>query len=187
MSRTAWICHDDCAVLLRLLSPANALAMETALDTGLRISDVLSIKTAQLVSQRVTVREKKTGKTRRVYLPRSLLDRLKASAGSLYVFEGRDDPAKHRTRQAVYKDVVRRGYLPQVWLGYLPKNPRTRQTGNNTNISCFRASGLILFCSVGKLSFTSIQSLCMVKNYVKQVEFTFSGKTTYCLFQDKGV
>lgn len=107
MSRTAWICHDDCAVLLRLLSLANALAMETALDTGLRISDVLSIKTAQLVSQRITVRERKTGKTRRVYLPRSLLDRLKASAGSLYVFEGRDDPTKHRTRQAVYKDVVR--------------------------------------------------------------------------------
>ena len=107
MSRTAWICRDDCAVLLRLLSPANALAMETALDTGLRISDVLSIKTAQLVSQRITVRELKTGKTRRVYLPRSLLDRLKASAGTLYVFEGRDSPDRHRTRQAVYKDVVR--------------------------------------------------------------------------------
>ena len=107
MSRTRWICHNDCAVLLRLLSPANALAMETALDTGLRISDVLALRTEQLRSQRFTVRESKTGKSRRVYLPRGLWLRLKASAGSLFVFEHRDDPTRHRTRQAVWKDVRR--------------------------------------------------------------------------------
>lgn len=81
--------------------------MECALDTGLRISDVLSLRTAQIGSQRLTVRESKTGKTRRVYLRRALWERLKAVAGSLYVFEGRDSPDKHRTRQAVYKDVKR--------------------------------------------------------------------------------
>lgn len=107
MSRTSWLCHDDCAVLLRLLSPANALAMECALDTGLRISDVLSLRTCQLGSQRLTVRESKTGKTRRVYLPQSLYRRLQAQAGSVYVFEGRDSPTRHRTRQAVWKDVKR--------------------------------------------------------------------------------
>lgn len=107
MSRTNWLCHDDCAVMLRLLSPANALAMETALDTGLRISDVLALRTAQLSSQRLTVIESKTGKRRKIYLPKKLYSRLKSSAGAVYVFEGRDDTNKHRTRQAVYKDVVR--------------------------------------------------------------------------------
>ena len=107
MSRTNWLCHSDCAVLLRLLSPANALAMETALDTGLRISDVLALRSEQLRSQRLTVRESKTGKTRRVYLPQSLYRRLQAQAGSVYVFEGRDSPTRHRTRQAVYKDIRR--------------------------------------------------------------------------------
>lgn len=81
--------------------------MECALDTGLRISDVLSLRTVQIGSQRLTVRESKTGKTRRVYLRRALWERLKAVAGSLYVFEGRDSPDKHRTRQAVWKDVRR--------------------------------------------------------------------------------
>ena len=81
--------------------------MECALDTGLRISDVLSLRAAQIGSQRVTVHESKTGKTRRVYLRRALWERLKAIAGSLYVFEGRDSPDKHRTRQAVWKDVRR--------------------------------------------------------------------------------
>jgi len=107
IARTNWIPASDCAVLLRLLRPENAIALELALDTGLRISDVLSLRTAQVGSQRITVRESKTGKTRRVYLRKSLWERLKAVAGSLYVFEGRDSPDKHRTRQAVYKDVKR--------------------------------------------------------------------------------
>lgn len=107
IARTKWIPASDCAVLLRLLRPENALALELALDTGLRISDVLSLRAAQIGSQRVTVHESKTGKTRRVYLRRALWERLKAIAGSLYVFEGRDSPDKHRTRQAVWKDVRR--------------------------------------------------------------------------------
>ena len=107
MSRTRWLPPSDCAVLLRLLCPTNALAMEVALDTGLRISDVLALRSDQLGSQRITVREQKTGKLRRVYLSQSLWERLRASSGSLYVFEGRDSPTRHRTRQAVWKDVRR--------------------------------------------------------------------------------
>lgn len=107
IARTRWMPRDDCTVLLRLLRPANALAMETALDTGLRISDVLALRTDQMGSQCVRVRESKTGKMRRVYLRRPLWGRLRAAAGAVYVFEGRDSPSKHRTRQAVYKDVRR--------------------------------------------------------------------------------
>lgn len=105
--RTDWVCRDDCKVLLRLLTPANALAMEVALDTGLRIGDVLELRTEQLQRQRISVRERKTGKTRRVYLPRHLIDRLQGQAGAVWVFPGAVDPSKHRTRQAVWKDVKR--------------------------------------------------------------------------------
>lgn len=114
MARTKWLPASDCAVLLRLLSPANALAMETALDTGLRISDVLSLRSDQLVHQRITVRERKTGKLRRVYLRKALWERLRASAGSVYVFPGRDSPDRHRTRQAVWKDVKRAAVAMRV-------------------------------------------------------------------------
>lgn len=107
MGRTDWMCKDDCKVLLRLLTPANALAMEVAFSTGLRIGDVLALRTEQL-APRMSVRESKTGKRKRVYLGASLLERLRAQAGAVWVFPGALDPVgKHRTRQAVWKDVRR--------------------------------------------------------------------------------
>lgn len=76
--------------------------------TGLRIGDVLELRTDALrKSPRLTVRELKTGKRRRVSLPAELYKRLLAIAGKVYVFEHRTDWRKHRTRQAVYKDLKR--------------------------------------------------------------------------------
>ena len=105
--RTDWICRDDCKILLRLLTPANALIMETAFDTGLRVGDILELRSDQITRQRFTVREHKTGKSRRIYLPESLRSRLADQAGAVWVFPGTIDPNKHRTRQAVWKDIKR--------------------------------------------------------------------------------
>lgn len=105
--RTDWVCRDDCKVLLRLLTPSNALAMEVALDTGLRIGDVLALKKEQLHTH-MRVLERKTGKKKRVYIPKDLLWRLVIHSGEVWVFPGAIDPVgKHRTRQAVWKDVKR--------------------------------------------------------------------------------
>lgn len=92
--------------ILAALTPANAAAIEVAMHTGLRIDDVLSMETKKL-GQRMWVKEKKTGKTKRIYLSAPLLARLKALAGPVFVFQGRLSRNKHRTRQAVYKDIVR--------------------------------------------------------------------------------
>lgn len=90
------------------MMPANRLAVEIADVTGLRIGDVLTIRTDALVkAARLTVRESKTGKTRRVYIPAKLRARALNQCGAVYVFEGRNDIHKHRTRDAVYKDMVR--------------------------------------------------------------------------------
>ena len=91
--------------MLAALTPANALAMRVALHTGLRINDVLSLKTEKLAA-RLWVTESKTKKRRQIGLPEPLLSDLKKQAGTCWVFEGRD-PTKHRTRQAVWKDVKR--------------------------------------------------------------------------------
>lgn len=80
--------------------------MRVSLHTGLRISDVLDLKTAQLAS-RFWIIEKKTGKHKYVGLPAPLLEDLKANAGETYVFPSRSNPAKPRTRQAVWSDVKR--------------------------------------------------------------------------------
>lgn len=96
--------------------------MQVSMTTGLRVSDVLGLKTAQLrQSQRVSVRELKTGKTRRVWLPRELYDEMLEQAGRLWVFEGRTDWRKPRCRSAVYKDVKRAAGLFRA-SGVVPRN-----------------------------------------------------------------
>ena len=87
--------------------PANRLACEVSIATGLRIGDVLSITTEQVRGGRWTVTESKTGKRRRVRLPVDLQRRILAQAGPIYAFSGRLDGRRHRTRQAVYKDIRR--------------------------------------------------------------------------------
>ncbi len=102
--RSDWIPKGDMEKILSALTPENRLALEVSLATGLRIGDVLALKTETL-KKRFTIKEEKTGKTRSVYLPVELLDRCISFSGRFYVFEHRTNAKKHRTRQAVYKDL----------------------------------------------------------------------------------
>lgn len=88
------------------LTPANRLVCRVCVATGLRVGDVVALRTEQL-AQQFWITEQKTKKRRRVNLTAPLLKQLKAQAGSVWVFPGERDPAKHRTRQAVWHDVKR--------------------------------------------------------------------------------
>jgi site-specific recombinase XerD len=108
--RTDWVKKEELKHILAALMPANRLAVEVSLASGLRITDVLGIKAEavrEAKQQRITVRELKTGKTRRITLPAELYQRMLFLAGRLYVFEHRNDWRRHRTRQAVFKDLKR--------------------------------------------------------------------------------
>lgn len=108
MGAASWINDDVMDLVLRVMMPENRLAVEVSLATGLRISDVLSLKTADIErTNRPTVRDSKTGKNHRIYFPARLREQMLQVAGSLYVFEGRLYPHSHRTRSAVYKDMTR--------------------------------------------------------------------------------
>lgn len=112
--RADYVAREELGHLLAALMPPNRLALEVSLATGLRIGDVLSMRTEQLQGasdRRVTVRELKTGKTRRIKLPVELYRRMIAQAGRVWVWEGRIDWRKHRTRQAVNKDLARAARL----------------------------------------------------------------------------
>lgn len=93
--------------LLAALTPPNRLACEMSLRYGMRIGDVLSLKTEQLRKGKLSYREQKTGKRRVVNVSRKFRDILLSQAGRVYVFEHRTDPYRHRTRQAVWKDLKR--------------------------------------------------------------------------------
>lgn len=92
-------------LVLAALMPANATAIRVALHTGLRIGDVLALRTEDL-KPRFWITERKTGKRRLVGLPGPLLAEVRAGAGWPWAFPGRD-PSHHRTRQAVWWDVKR--------------------------------------------------------------------------------
>lgn len=104
--RTEYLLNREVERVLMLLTPSNRLALRVSLHTGLRISDVLALKTDQL-SSRFWVTESKTGKKKFVGLPKELLADLRAIAGKIYVFPKRGKPAQHRTRQAVWRDLKR--------------------------------------------------------------------------------
>lgn len=91
--------------LLLALTPENRLAVEISMATGLRISDVLALPAA--TKQRAFVRDAKTGKSHRVYFPAALYRRMQLQKGSTWIFPHRLKPDRHRTRQAVWKDIKR--------------------------------------------------------------------------------
>lgn len=105
--RSGWKPKGELEHLLSALMPENRLALELSLITGLRINDVLSLKPEQVKKQRFTIREEKTGKTKKVYIPKEYVERCIATAGQHYVFEHRLNGNEHRTRQAVFKDLKR--------------------------------------------------------------------------------
>lgn len=88
------------------LTPANRLVCRVCVNTGLRVSDVLALRTDQLANQ-FWITEAKTKKRRRVNLTRGLLWELQQQAGDIWVFPSVRDPRKHRTRQTVWYDVKR--------------------------------------------------------------------------------
>ena len=109
-ARTDYILREELSHLLAALTPPNRLALEISLATGLRIGDVLSMRTEMVLhadQRRLTIRQAKTGKNRRIQLPVELYERALRMGGKLYIFEHRLDWRKHRTRQAVWADLKR--------------------------------------------------------------------------------
>lgn len=103
--KTEYLLNREVDYVLAALTPSNRLVCQVCLHTGLRVSDVLRLRTEQL-KPRFWVTEQKTGKRRMVGLPAPLLEAIRRQAGEVWAFPG-VDPAKHRTRQAVWKDVKR--------------------------------------------------------------------------------
>lgn len=100
--------------VLFALTPENRLACRVALKTGLRIGDVVTMKTEELKKAadnkyKIKVVEQKTGKLRTVSLGKDLTEQLLCQSGTIFVFQGRNGVDTHRTRQAVYKDIKRAG------------------------------------------------------------------------------
>ena len=115
----------------------NALALRTSLETGLRIDDVLSLTTRQLKKRTLYGIAHKTKKYFRKTISQDLANRLRQIQGNLYIFEGRLNPQKHRTRQAVWKDVKKASKLLMLNGNIAPHSAR-----KTYGVEKFKESGL---------------------------------------------
>lgn len=125
--RTEYIHKQEMQHILAALTPQNRLCLEISMSTGLRVGDVLELRTEALRAsqdRRLYIRESKTGKRRRVTLPVELYERALAMAGRIYVFDHRLDYRKHRTRQAVFKDLKRAAGLFRISANVAPHSAR---------------------------------------------------------------
>lgn len=120
--RTDYLIEKEVELVLDLLTYENRLVMRVLLHTGLRISDALALKPQQL-KPNFWITEQKTGKRRQIGLPEPLLSDLREAAGEYWVFPGAD-PRKHRTRQAVWKDVKRAAAALRLTANAAPHSAR---------------------------------------------------------------
>lgn len=120
--RTDYLLDREVEQVLQLLTPDNRLVMRLLLHTGLRIGDVLQLRPDQL-KPNFWITEQKTGKRRQVGIPEPLLSDLRDYAGKYWVFPGRD-PRKHRSRQAVWKDVKRAAAACRLTVNAAPHSAR---------------------------------------------------------------
>src|SRR5690554_1579032 len=113
MKSANYIIKKDLETVISHMYQDNRLAMQVALATGMRVSDVLKIPIGFVRhNRRFRVVETKTGKSKWVYIPAKLRAEILQTrpvghTDAYYVFTGRLSPLEHRTRQAVYKDMQR--------------------------------------------------------------------------------
>ena len=120
--KTEYLLEKEVERVLDLLTVENRLVLRTMLHTGLRIGDVLQLRPEQL-KPNFWITEQKTGKRRQVGLPEPLLSDLRSSSDSRWVFPGAK-PGKHRTRQAVWKDIKRAAAALRLTANAAPHSAR---------------------------------------------------------------
>lgn len=112
--------------LYAVMTYENVLALRIALETGLRIDDVLSLKAFQLDARTLRGVEEKTGKPFKKVISADLANRLKqmqSNAGG-FLFPHRLDPAKHRTRQAVWLNMKKAARILGLPMNVAPHSAR---------------------------------------------------------------
>ena len=103
---TEYLLRREMEHVFAALTPANRLVCRVCAHTGLRVGDVLELRTEQLRPQ-MWVEERKTKKRKRINLPKRLYEELRQQAGKVWVCDAPRDWRKHRARQAVWHDVKR--------------------------------------------------------------------------------
>lgn len=123
--------------LYGIMQYKNVLALRVSLETGLRIDDVLGLKPENIKGRTIRGVAEKTGKAFKKTISQELANRLKEIGNSYYIFEGRNNPKEHRTRQAVWKDVKKAVKLLKIDGNIAPHSARKTYA-----VELFKDSGI---------------------------------------------
>lgn len=102
--RTQSISTENSNEFEKRLNYNYKLIYKVGCATGLRITDIVTLKKDILLKDRPTIKEKKTGKSKKIYIPVKLRKELIefSKYNKEYIFQGRSKKG-HITRQAVHK------------------------------------------------------------------------------------
>ena len=110
--------------LYAVMTYDNVLALRISLETGLRIDDVLSIRTEQIKGRTIRGIAEKTGKPYKKAISADLASRLRSLNRQGYIFPHRTKKNAHRTRQAVWSNMKKAADLLGVKLNAAPHSAR---------------------------------------------------------------
>jgi site-specific recombinase XerD len=105
--KTNKILDEELDFFLKYLPMKHALIFKLGISTGLRISDIVSLKKNLLFIEKPTIIEKKTKKSKRIYIKKQLREELLWYAETFsqneYIFYSPNSKKGHISRQAVHK------------------------------------------------------------------------------------
>lgn len=110
--------------LYAVMTYDNVLALRVSLETGLRIDDVLSIRTEQIKGRTIRGIAEKTGKPYKKAISADLSSRLRSLNRQGYIFPHRTKKNAHRTRQAVWANMKKAADILGVKLNAAPHSAR---------------------------------------------------------------
>ena len=87
------------------LNEKHKLIFDVGCKTGLRISDIIRLEKKHLLVEKPTIKEMKTGKSKRLYFPKKIREQLTIFANKSnnnFIFDSKSKSG-HISRQAVFK------------------------------------------------------------------------------------
>lgn len=110
--------------LYAAMTYSNVLVLRISLETGLRVDDVLSLRSDDLKGRTLRGVAEKTGKPFKKVISADLADRLRKLTSSGYFFPHRTKSGEHRTRQAVWSNMKKAAEEFGITLNAAPHSAR---------------------------------------------------------------
>lgn len=155
----------------------NALILRTCLETGLRVGDVVSLPSEALQGNKIHYTAQKTGKSGVAQISTDLANRIRNDKGK-WLFPSPHNLAKHRTRQAVWRDMSKACKLLGIEQHITPHSARKtfavelyKKDGLNAVQKALQHDNLNTTMIYAFSDILGQNSQKNVENYVKNIDF----------------